>query len=105
MERFFWRAFNALARVFGILLVLGGLIVILESEGLFPSTVSPSGAAPETAPKMGWLLGVVLIAFGTAFLLVRSFRPDLGDQERLISPHEARGNRTTSRTWWTGRPK
>ena len=80
-ERFHWRLFTILVRLFGIgLLVVGIAFLVL-------------------APRLGALFALPM---SLLFLRVRPYRPDQGDVERLADPFGARGNSTAKRRWWTG---
>jgi hypothetical protein len=109
MERTFWRAFNAGVRVVGIAFVGAGAVVALSGLGVIPYTDQPPPGAEATyvvmTPGSWWLIGVVIMLIGLPMLFVRSYRPDLGDVERLAHPFGARGNSKHPRTWWTGQPK
>lgn len=76
-----WRAFTVMIRLFGIASVVVGCAFALDG--------SP------------WV-GMCLLLLGLPFLLVRPYRPDLGDVERLVSPKVFTGNDTAPRHWWTG---
>jgi hypothetical protein len=84
--KLYWRAFNLLARFVGIGFVLSGLILIAFGAGDISSE-----------RVVGIVAGAVVVAFGVGLVVVRAYRPDLGDSAWHRS--------TQQRTWLTGDPK
>ena len=83
---FYWRAFNLFGRITGLGFVIAGLAVAI-------SWASDS----STERLLGIVAGSLVAVMGTGLLLVRPYRPDLGDS--AWRPSRQR------RTWWTGEPK
>ena len=86
------RALSILARLCGIGFLLAGAAMaaapFLSSEDL------------TTGLGIGLIAtGLAAVAIGVSFLMVRAWRPDLGDTVR------ANSGRHVSRSWWTGDPK
>ena len=86
------RALNILARLCGIGFLLTGAAMVasplLSTEQL------------TTGLRIGLIVtGLGALAIGVSFLMVRAWRPDLGDTIR------ANSGRHASRSWWTGDPK
>ena len=100
MIRYFWRLFNALARLCGLAFAAGGITLIVAT--VLSRSDTSLGRTEET---ITYLAGATVSLLGLAMLRVRAFRPDLGDIEPLLDPFGARGNSQIPRTWWTGDPK
>jgi hypothetical protein len=77
-----WKALNVLARVVGLVLLAGALLIV-----------------PRLATGR-WVFLFVIVIGGLAIdlLVLRPFRPDLGDS------WSGRSN-SIKRSWWTGEPK
>lgn len=86
---------NILARIFGITVSLAGLIVTLKGVGRI---VGNSLAAEENIYAF-FILGLLLVVIGIAFLRVKPARPDLDGY--FGAPKVQPGKRS----WWTGTQK
>ena len=92
-DAFYWRVFNVLLRLLGVGATFAGTVTILAyGLGL--------GAGPARVSIPSLLAGLLLALLGLAFLLLRPFRPDLGDARIRFSPWPAPGG--GKRRWWTG---
>ena len=88
-----WRMFNILARLFGLLACVGGLVGLVSVFIEFGAHQFPASAS-----WLGLALILFVLAMGIAFLLVRPYRPDL-EQGAIGGPQSSSVN------WWTGEPK
>jgi hypothetical protein len=90
-DGFYWRTFNVLLRLLGLGATFAGTVVVLGfGLGL--------GAGPGGSSIPALLAGLLLAFLGLGFLLLRPFRPDLGDSGIRFAPSSAEGRRR----WWTG---
>jgi hypothetical protein len=80
-DRFHWRLFTILVRLFGLGMLVVGLAFLV------------------VGPRLG-----ALFALPVSLLILRArpYRPDQGDVERFVDPFGARGNSRGKRRWWTG---
>jgi hypothetical protein len=94
-----WSLVNVLARIFGIVATIVGVIFLLLGgySLVFPDSPSIEGMPAVLSLGVG-IFGVVV---GVAFLRVRSYRPDLAGSETKGS----RSGDNSQRSWWTGMPQ
>lgn len=90
-----WRAFNVMLRLLGIGAAFSGVIAFV-TVGL---GLPPMGDSPPVRNTAGLLSGGLLGLLGFGLLLLKPFRPDLGDSGPPLSPFRTITGR---RHWWTG---
>jgi hypothetical protein len=102
----YWRGFNVLVRVVGLLAFLAGALWavwgtmrifrlgVREIEGMMPGVVLLAA-------------GILAAALGAAMLRAATYRPDLGDVSWQFDPFgsKSRGAPGSGRSWWTGDPR
>jgi len=90
-----WRLFNIHLRLLGIGATFAGTIAVVTfGLGL------PPVAGQEPVRSIPVLLGGGLVTLlGLGFLMLRPYRPDLGDTGLPFNPYRRSGDR---RRWWTG---
>ena len=84
--RLYWRLFNFAVRLLGMGFAAVGLVLIITHPG-------DSGSERS----VGIVVGAVVVLLGIGLLLVRPYRPDLGDA--------ALGQPPQGRSWLTGDAK
>ncbi|MBK6422680.1 MAG: hypothetical protein IPI38_08300 [Gemmatimonadetes bacterium] len=94
-DPFHWRAFNVMLRLLGIGATFSGVIAFV-TVGL---GLPPMGDGPPLRNTAGLLSGGFLGLLGLGFLMLKPFRPDLGDVGAPLSPLRTVQGR---RRWWTG---
>jgi hypothetical protein len=92
-----WRAFNVLLRLLGIGATFSGIIAFV-TVGLGLPPVSGGEPARSTA---GLVSGGLVTLLGLGFLMLKPFRPDLGDTGLPLNPFRPV---PAPRRWWTGDP-
>lgn len=98
-ERFHWRQFNRMNRIFGLLLVLFGFVFLAWG---FYFVLNPDSPIDRGGSVITYFaIGGFTLSLGVAFVRVKAFRPDLGDSYFgwLRDVHNA------NRSWWTGEPR
>ncbi len=90
-----WRALNVMLRLMGIGATFSGVIAFV-TVGL---GLPPLGGQPPLRNTAGLVSGAILGLLGMGFLMLKSYRPDLGDRGSPLSPFRAARGR---RRWWTG---
>lgn len=90
-----WRALNVMLRLMGIGATFSGVIAFV-TVGL---GLPPLGGEPPVRNMAGLASGAFLGLLGAGFLLLKPYRPDLGDTGPPLSPFRAIQGR---RRWWTG---
>ena len=91
-----WKVFNVQLRLLGMGAIFAGLVALVTYGMGWPPL---PGEAP--ARSVGAMVGGGLVALlGFGFLMLKPYRPDLGDTRLLLNLYR----RTDSRRWWTGDP-
>jgi hypothetical protein len=90
---------TVLARIFGIVATIDGLIFLLLGGYSLAFPDSPIAESMSAGLSLG--VGIFSLVTGVAFLRVRSYRPDLAGSETKGS----RGGDNSQRNWWTGMPQ
>jgi hypothetical protein len=108
-----WRTFNRMIRVVGAGFLLWGIGFAAWGIHLVRNLDLPfwengiETHEPEPRLLMAAMAGIMAV-FGLLMLLMRSYRPDLGDVsslDRFVDPFGTRGPRPAGRrSWWTGDP-
>lgn len=94
-DPFHWRAFNVMLRLLGIGATFSGVIAFV-TVGLGLPPLDDAAPVRNTA---GLVSGGFLGLLGFGFLMLKPYRPDLGDDGAPLSPwRTVRGRRR----WWTG---
>lgn len=90
-----WRLFNIQLRLLGIGATFAGSIAFITFGLGIPAL---AGQEPvRSIPAL--IAGGLLALLGLAFLMLRPYRPDLGDTGLPFNPYRPSGGR---RKWWTG---
>lgn len=90
-----WRVLNVMLRLMGIGATFSAVIAFV-TVGL---GLPPLGGQPAVRNTAGLVSGAILGLLGIGFLMLKPYRPDLGDSGPPLSPFRAaRGQRR----WWTG---
>jgi hypothetical protein len=82
-------------RLMGIGATFSGVIAFV-TVGL---GLPPLGGEPALRNTAGLVSGAILGLLGMGFLMLKPYRPDLGDRGSPLSPFRAARGR---RRWWTG---
>ncbi len=91
----YWRLFNVMLRLLGLGATFSGIIAFV-TVGL---GLPPLGSEAPVRNTAGLVSGAFLGLLGLGFLMLRPFRPDLGDTGPALSPFRGAVGR---RRWWTG---
>lgn len=96
-ETLHWRTFNIFARLFGLMALLVGVAFLITA-------ILQCSGAPLATPGVdafgNFLVSVFALGFGTAFLKVSPYRPDLDREKQNIADSASQ-----KMGWWTGERK
>jgi len=92
-----WRLFNVMLRLLGLGATFSGAIAFV-TVGLGLPALGGAGPVRNLA---GLLSGGFLSLLGLGFLMLKPYRPDLGDEGAPFSPFRPT---SSPRRWWTGDP-
>ena len=97
----YWRVFNLLVRVLGLVALLSGAVFIVWGA---VRMVRMDFIRMEDAPTLAILpVGLLVAAFGLAILGAPTYRPDQGDVPWRFDPFGTKTQSSPSRrSWWTG---
>lgn len=90
-----WRLFNIQLRLLGLGATFAGSIAFVT----FGLGIPPAAGHEPARSIASLLAGGMVALLGLGFLMLRPFRPDLGDTGLPFNPYRATGER---RRWWTG---
>jgi hypothetical protein len=101
LKTIYCRSFNVGVRLLGLWWSFVGVFAVFV--GILWNVRGP--ASPEDSDVALFLpvVGALLLAAGVAFLRVRPYRPDLGD-EPFSGASKGRSALKEPRKWWTGDP-
>jgi hypothetical protein len=104
-----WRAFNISCRLVGVAFLLAGLMFSISAllATATDPVPSPVTVAQSHSPVVAVIVGLIVAVLGGLLLIVRPFRPDLGETSVLVEPFVARRQQRIgrARSWWTGETK
>jgi hypothetical protein len=90
-----WRLFNVHLRLLGLGATFAGSIAFITFGLGIPPL--PGQEPVRSIPSL--LAGGLVALLGLGFLMLRPYRPDLGDTGVPFNPYRPSGER---RRWWTG---
>ena len=105
-ERFHFRLFNVLARLFGLMAVLAavnGAVAGIYHTVYPPTEYIETLGLPEGL--MDFLVSVFFATIGILILRVKPYRPDLGDGAWTLLVGKSGETTEQRRSWWTGEPR
>ncbi len=91
-----WKAFNIQLRLLGIGATFAGLVALVTYGLGWP----PIPGQPTTRSTGALIGGGLVMLLGLGFLLLKPYRPDLGDTGLPLNPYRG----SSPRRWWTGDP-
>ncbi len=90
-----WRIFNIHLRLLGVGATFAGLVAFVT----FGLGIPPLAGEEPVRSIPSLVSGGLVALLGLGFLMLRPFRPDLGDTGLPFNPYRPGGER---RRWWTG---
>lgn len=91
-----WKAFNVQLRLLGIGALFAGVVTFV-TYGLGWPAIPGEPASPSPIALIG---GGFITLLGLGFLMLKPYRPDLGDRGLPLNPFRP----AIPRRWWTGDP-
>lgn len=92
-ETLHWRAFNIMARLFGLMALLAGSVFLCSAF----ITLDIGESVSNRDMTGDFLVGIFTFVIGIAFLKVAPYRPDLR-VDKIDSPNASK----SKLGWWTG---
>ena len=96
IEALHWSLVNIAARLFGIMLLLAGLVFGLTALAQLYGLDLPT---PGVSTLGNFLLSAFSLVFAVSFLTVRPYRPNVARQDS-----DTPGEHQPKLGWWTGTP-
>lgn len=90
-----WRLFNIHLRLLGLGATFAGSIAFVT----FGLGIPPLAGQEPVRSIAALLAGGLVALLGLGFLMLRPYRPDLGDSGLPFNPYRSTGEQ---RRWWTG---